>query len=252
MSFTVTALIVLGVWMLISVLTSFGMARRGHSAFSWALLGGIFGPLVIPLVIEAIAEERDRASRVLRVGARATGPLSVLVGVDGSEESVAAVKAAVTLFGPRLERITLAAVVSYEAAGGTPAQVGDEAAAELEVVAHSFSFFPITPFRRPPLPTPLVGQRGGGGTPGPRSEAEAVGRRGRCAGGRAGASPGQPPPPGCGQGGGALHKHGAVPMAVARAVKNAGGRRRTGVRFAPCRGRHLVLGPGRCSSRRGG
>jgi nucleotide-binding universal stress UspA family protein len=137
MSFTVTALIVLGVWMLIAVLTSFGMARRGHSAFSWALLGAIFGPLVIPLVFQAIAEERDRASRVLRVGARATGPLSVLVGVDGSEESVAAVNAAVSLFGSRLERITLAWVVSYEAADGTPSEVRDEAAAELERLAQS-------------------------------------------------------------------------------------------------------------------
>jgi len=141
MSFTVTALIVLGVWMLIAVLTSFGMARRGHSAFSWALMGGVFGPLVIPLIIEAIAEERDRAPRVLHAGTQADGSLSVLVGVDGSEESVAAVNAAVTLFGPRLERITLAMVIPYEAADGTPSEVRDEAAAELERLADSLRAF---------------------------------------------------------------------------------------------------------------
>lgn len=137
MSFTATAFIVLGVWVLIGVLTAFAMARRGHSAFSWGLLGAVFGPLVIPLVIEAIAEERDREPRVLHAGARATGSLSVLVGIDGSEESVAALDAAVILFGPRLRRITLAEVVSYEAAGGTPSEVRDEAAAELERLADS-------------------------------------------------------------------------------------------------------------------
>jgi nucleotide-binding universal stress UspA family protein len=141
MSFTVTALIVLGVWMLIAVLTSFGMARRGHSAFSWALMGGVFGPLVIPLIIEAIGEERDRAPRVLHAGIHAAGMLSVLVGVDGSEESVAAVNVAVRLFGPRLERITLAMVIPYEAADGTPSDVRDEAAAEVERLAGSLRAF---------------------------------------------------------------------------------------------------------------
>ena len=175
MSFTVMALIVLGVWVLIGVLTSFGMARRGHSAFSWGLLGAVFGPLVIPLVIEAIGEERDREPRVLHAGARATGPLSVLVGIDGSEESVAAVNAAVTLFGPRLGRITLAEVVSYEAARGTPSEDRHKAAAELEVLADSVrAFDPETLLLAGRPAEALVGAAVGGGY-----HVLVVGRRGR-------------------------------------------------------------------------
>lgn len=41
------------------------------------------------------------------------GPVDVLVGYDGSSESAAAVEAVVELLGPRLGRLTVAAVVSY-------------------------------------------------------------------------------------------------------------------------------------------
>lgn len=118
MSFTTVGLIVLGVWIFIGITTSFLMGRRGHHLFSWGVLGAVFGPLTLPLALEAIAEERRIGPRVLHRGKPGPGLLAVLVGVDGSEESSAALRTAIALFGAQLGRLTLAEVVDYEAAAG--------------------------------------------------------------------------------------------------------------------------------------
>ena len=121
MSFTTAGFIVLGVWVLIGITTSFVMGRRGHQLFSWGLLGAVFGPLVLPLALQAVVEERRARSTVLHAGGRGSGPLSILVGIDGSEESTAALRTAIALFGSQLDRLTLAVVVDYEIAqGGLP------------------------------------------------------------------------------------------------------------------------------------
>jgi nucleotide-binding universal stress UspA family protein len=121
MSFTTVGFIVFGVWILIGITTSFAMGRRGHHLFSWGLLGAVFGPLVLPLALVAVVDERHARSNVLRGGGRGPGPLSVLVGIDGSEESTAALRTAIVLFGAGLKRLTLAKVVDFETAqGGLP------------------------------------------------------------------------------------------------------------------------------------
>jgi nucleotide-binding universal stress UspA family protein len=126
MSFTMIGFIVLGVWGLIGVVTSVVMARRGHHPFSWFLLGAVFGPLVLPFVVEAVVDERRGRSEVVHAGEQSRGPLSILVGVDGSRESTAALRTAIALFGPRIGRLTLAQVLDYETAeGGLPANRRD-------------------------------------------------------------------------------------------------------------------------------
>jgi nucleotide-binding universal stress UspA family protein len=118
MSFTTIGFIVVGVWVLIGVVTSIVMGRRGHHAFSWFLLGAIFGPLVVPFVVEALVDERRGRSEVIHAGEPRRGPLSILVGVDGSRESTAALRTTIALFGSHVGKLTLAEVVDYETAQG--------------------------------------------------------------------------------------------------------------------------------------
>jgi nucleotide-binding universal stress UspA family protein len=104
------------VWVAIGVILSIVMGRRGHEGFSWLLLGTILGPLAVVLaVVAGRSDERLEPAPVsVRVPATAgTGPVDVLVGYDGSSESVAAIDAVVGLLGERLGRLTVATVVPY-------------------------------------------------------------------------------------------------------------------------------------------
>ncbi len=86
------------------------MGRRGHDPFGWWLLGTVLGPLALPLALSAERKRRSAVVRILRQGTPGGGPVDVLVGIDGSPEAAAALMAALDLLGPRLGRLTLAAV----------------------------------------------------------------------------------------------------------------------------------------------
>jgi hypothetical protein len=101
-------------WGVIGLITSYVMGRRGHNPFGWLFLGAVFGPLVVPLAIGAARRARMTSQAVGVVGSRGEGPVDVLVGIDGSPQSAAALGAMCALLGPRLGRLTLAAVVSFE------------------------------------------------------------------------------------------------------------------------------------------
>jgi nucleotide-binding universal stress UspA family protein len=114
-----TALLLLGAaWLVIGLAASIVMARRGHDAWVWGVLGALLGPLVIPLAVAAIRREQAAQREVvtLESGALGAGPVSVLVGVDGSADARRAAQAAVDLLGPRLGRVTLATVLDYDVA----------------------------------------------------------------------------------------------------------------------------------------
>jgi nucleotide-binding universal stress UspA family protein len=115
MSFTGFALVVVIAWFAIGLGTSYLMARRGHDAFSWWLVGTAFGPLAVGYVLHRILRERDRTGRS-RGAARASSDrkIDVLVGIDGSSESEAAAAAACALLGPRLGRVVLASVLPFD------------------------------------------------------------------------------------------------------------------------------------------
>lgn len=116
MSATVLLLTALVVWCAIGIVISIWMRRRGHAFFMWLYLGTVLGPLVIPLALEAIFSERVVGTVALHPSPSDRGKLAVLVGVDGSSESVAAARAAVDLLADRIGRVTLAAVVDYDSA----------------------------------------------------------------------------------------------------------------------------------------
>jgi nucleotide-binding universal stress UspA family protein len=118
-------------WVAIGLATSVAMARRGHSLFSWWLLGALFGPLGVVLALDAARRVSSVRPRVRHPGAGTEGAVDVLAGVDGSEASRAAIRAAADLLGPRLRRLTLAAVVGYEAAADPREWDEEEAAGRL-------------------------------------------------------------------------------------------------------------------------
>lgn len=114
MSYSTLVLVMGAIWLTVGLTLSLVMGRRGHDAFSWLILGTLFGPLGAIFAIEARSEERSRPELVARRRSSGPGPIDVLVGVDGSPESRAALVAVTELLGPRLGRLTLATVVPYD------------------------------------------------------------------------------------------------------------------------------------------
>lgn len=112
---TRTLLIVLGAWVLIGIVTAFVMRRRGHEFWVWLALGVVLGPFVIPLAIERV-RFHSRAEQMLRE--MPTPPregFDLLAGIDGSDESIRALRTAIDLFGDSVTSVTLATVLDYDA-----------------------------------------------------------------------------------------------------------------------------------------
>jgi nucleotide-binding universal stress UspA family protein len=114
---TVWLFLIFVVFLCIGLVTALVMGRRGHDPWTWGILGALFGPLVIPLAFGWHSRDQRDEERVLRPAAtpEGAGPVSVLVGVDGSIESAAAVRAAVDILGSRLGSLTIATVVDLDA-----------------------------------------------------------------------------------------------------------------------------------------
>ncbi|HZJ28160.1 MAG TPA: universal stress protein [Acidimicrobiia bacterium] len=116
MSATTALLLVLVAWVTIGVIAAVFMGRRGHAPFSWGALGAVLGPLVIPLALGDVKREREAHAVTLSKGESGSGPVDVLVGIDGSQAALAALTAALDLLGDRVGSITLAAVLDYDTA----------------------------------------------------------------------------------------------------------------------------------------
>jgi nucleotide-binding universal stress UspA family protein len=114
---TIWLFVTLAVFVCIGLTTGIVMGRRGRDPWTWGIVGTLLGPLVIPLVIGSHRRDPRDEERPVRAAAtpEVAGPVSVLVGVDGSPESAAAVRAAVEILGPRLGPLTLATVLDLDA-----------------------------------------------------------------------------------------------------------------------------------------
>ena len=116
-----SALVVLIVsWVVIGVAAAIVMGRRGHAPYSWALIGAVLGPLVVPLMISAARREDTSSAAASRhPDVSRTDPardgLDLLVGIDGSDQSMGALTRAIDLFGPFDARVTIATVLDYDA-----------------------------------------------------------------------------------------------------------------------------------------
>jgi nucleotide-binding universal stress UspA family protein len=141
MTTTQVLLVTAVLWVLIGVTVSIVMGRRGHSSFTWLLVAVFLGPLALPpaLAMLRAAHQDPRArARPLGQGTQGPGSVDVLVGVDGSAESAAALRAALDLFADRIGRITLAGVIDYDSAiSGRPWDTERLATEELERSAAS-------------------------------------------------------------------------------------------------------------------
>ena len=103
-------------WLCAGVGTAVVMARRGYDPVLWAVIGVLLGPAGAVVAVAGVRREDSVADRVVVAGTPAGGRIDVLVGVDGSEESLAAIHEASALFGADIGRLTLATVVDYDVA----------------------------------------------------------------------------------------------------------------------------------------
>ena len=92
------------------------MGRRGHSPFEWFLIGAVLGPIALCLwpgadQFRTGCPEPEIVDAVPGLG---TGPVDVLIGIDGSPESDTALRTAVEILGARIGRLTLAGVTEFD------------------------------------------------------------------------------------------------------------------------------------------
>lgn len=115
---TTTEVLIIGlaVWLTVGITLAVLMGRRGHSPFEWFLIGAILGPIALPLAWGRISSEPAAPNRetVDTVPGPGTGPVDVLVGIDGSAESEAALRTAVEILGQRIGRLTLVGVTGFD------------------------------------------------------------------------------------------------------------------------------------------
>jgi nucleotide-binding universal stress UspA family protein len=113
-------------WVLSGLVAGYVMRRLGHDFFVWFALGSVIGPLVFPLAVARARLTRATAEEIIP-HSPSRGKLDVVVGVDGSEESLTALQLALDIFGESATSITVATVLDHEA---RTAPAGEEARAE--------------------------------------------------------------------------------------------------------------------------
>ena len=74
----------------------------------------MLGPIALLLALVEVRNERPWWTRLVAVGDPGSGPVDVLVGIDGSPESAAATTAALELLDDRVGRLTLVAVTEVD------------------------------------------------------------------------------------------------------------------------------------------
>lgn len=99
-------------WLAVGAAVGVIEARHGYWRRGW-VISAIFGPLAVPLALQRHKDPPPEPV-VLATSHADRGPVDVLVGIDGSESSLAAAELALGLFGSRLRRVTLATVLDYD------------------------------------------------------------------------------------------------------------------------------------------
>lgn len=110
-------LAVLVLWIAIGAAIGLHEARRGHWHGVW-ILGAIAGPLAV--IPARLSREWEQSPHPEVIDLRPSDPgqgLRVLVGIDGSEESMHAARQAAQYVGWGLGGLTLATVLDFELVG---------------------------------------------------------------------------------------------------------------------------------------
>ena len=79
------------VWVTSGLVPALVVKRRGHDFRSAAALGFVFGPLFIPLAMQAMRNREDERPILLSSGRHGGGPMDVLVGLVGPAASAPSV-----------------------------------------------------------------------------------------------------------------------------------------------------------------
>jgi nucleotide-binding universal stress UspA family protein len=108
MSFEGVVAIVLAINLVCAIVCSFVASRSGHDPFSWALIGGVIGPIGL---IALLASRNRAAPRLPRDWSRAAN--KTLIPTDGSDSSLGAVEHFIAR-NPRGSFATLLVVLPVE------------------------------------------------------------------------------------------------------------------------------------------
>ncbi len=109
-------LLLIALWSGSGILACIIFRRHGHNLLLFAGLAVWMGPLVIYMMLYVARQEEPMVVDVVQDGAPGAGWLDVLVGTDGSTESVTSVSAALTTLKPALGRVTITSVLDAETA----------------------------------------------------------------------------------------------------------------------------------------
>jgi nucleotide-binding universal stress UspA family protein len=118
-------------WLVEALVLGHVMGRRGYDAYSWTLIGLFLGPLAVAVALSFAIRAPSWQPKFLHSASRGTGPVDVLVGIDGSRESTTAAAKVRTLFGSAEGRVTFAQAIPLDAT------VERERVAERQLVAAS-------------------------------------------------------------------------------------------------------------------
>lgn len=110
---TVATGLAIAAWLAIGLAIGVTMIRRGHSPVIWTALC-FYGPLAGLLALTARVADSPEDPELIDKGRAGPGPLSVLVGLDGSAESANALDAVIGLFGGEVGQLTLATVINLD------------------------------------------------------------------------------------------------------------------------------------------
>jgi len=134
----VTMLVIAVIWGTTGALFAVALHTRGHKLLPWLVLGLAFGPLTPLLAMDATRAQGASAPITLREAEESGGALSVLVGLDESPSSDAALVWVRENLMPLGVRVTLATAIDSESAAN-PVAFDDKARAEahLAVAAES-------------------------------------------------------------------------------------------------------------------
>jgi nucleotide-binding universal stress UspA family protein len=118
-------------WLVIGLVSSLIMARRGHNFSTWWYFGAFFGPFVIPLATYVLLTDEPHTKWVAAPinPDRLRANLRVLVGYDGSKSSFDALRAALPVLGPERIDVTLLTVLDLDtplSESGVPQDDSDE------------------------------------------------------------------------------------------------------------------------------
>jgi nucleotide-binding universal stress UspA family protein len=115
------AAVLLGLWAFEALVLGYVMRLRGFDGYVWTILGAFLGPIAVVLAVTFVLRPPHTQPNLVRLGRGGTGHRHVLVGIDGSPESEAALERVVALFGRDLGRLVVARVIPTDASNSTEA-----------------------------------------------------------------------------------------------------------------------------------